>query len=145
MLGDINALLLILGSLLAISALIIAKKPDAKAALDKLVPFQALIGVGLIVLGIINFISVLPGLTDIFKVNLLQAAAVLAVIGDSVLLGALFGMPQIAKMIPDQKAEQKAMQISQKVAPYQVVLGLVGLAAVLVYFLYRFKLISYHA
>jgi len=145
MLGDINALLLVLGSLLAISALIIAKKPDAKAALDKLVPFQALIGVGLIVLGIINFIIVLPALTDIFKVNLLQAAAVLAVIGDSVLLGALFGMPQIAKMIPDQKAEQKAMQISQKVAPYQVVLGLVGLAAVLVYFLYRFKLISYHA
>ena len=145
MLGDINALLLVLGCLLAISALIVAKKPDAKAALDKLVPFQALIGVGLIVLGIINFIRVLPALTDIFKVNLLSAAAVLTVIGDSVLLGALFGMPQIAKMIPDQKAEQKAMQISQKVAPYQVVLGLVGLAAVLVYFLYRFKIISYHA
>ena len=145
MLGDINALLLILGCLLAISALIIAKKPDAKAALDKLVPFQALIGIGLVVLGIINFINVLPALTDIFKVNLLQAAAVLAVIGVSVLLGALFGMPQIAKMIPDQKAEQKAMQISQKVAPYQVVLGLGGLAAVLVYFLYRFKIISYHA
>jgi hypothetical protein len=145
MVGDLNALLLILGSILAMSAIIVARRPDAKAMIDKLVPFQALIGVGMIVLGVIHFIRVIPTLTDIFKVNLLQAAVVLAVIGVSILLGVLFGAPQIAKLMPDLKAEQKAMELAHKVGPYQVLLGLVGVLAALLYFLYRFKIITYSA
>jgi hypothetical protein len=144
MAGDLNALLLILGCILAMSAIIVARRPDAKAMIDKLVPFQALIGMGLIVLGVINFIAVLPTLTEL-KVNLLKAAGSLAVIGASVLLGILFGAPQIAKLMPDLKAEQKAMQLAQRVAPYQVLLGLVGFASAVVYFLYRLKLITYSA
>jgi hypothetical protein len=139
---ELNIAVLILGCILALSGLIVAKKPDAKEMIDKLVPFQALIGVGMIVLGVINFIRMLPSLTDSLKVNLLMAAAALTIVGVSVLLGALFGMPQIAKMIPDAQAEQKATQLSQKVAPYQVLLGLVGLGACVLYFLYRFKIMT---
>jgi hypothetical protein len=143
MAGDLNALLLILGCILATSAIIVSRKPDAKAMIDRLVPFQALIGVGLIVLGVINFIGVLPTLTDL-KVNLLKAAGSLTVVAASVLLGVLFAAPQVAKLTPDLKAEQKAMQLAQRVAPYQVMLGLVGLVASLVYFLYRFKIITWN-
>jgi hypothetical protein len=145
MAGDLNALLLILGCVLAMSSIIVARRPDAKAVIDKLVAFQALIGIVLVVLGVIHFIQVLPTLTDIFKVNLLRAAVVLAVIGASVLLGVLFGAPQIAKLMPDLKAEQKAMELAKKIAPYQVLLGLAGLVSALVYFLYRFKIITYSA
>jgi hypothetical protein len=145
MMLDLNALTLILGSVLALSGIIVAKKPDAKAMIDRLVPYQAVIGVAMIVLGVINFVRLLPSLADMMKANLLQNAAVLTVIGASVLLGALFGMPQIAKLIPDPTANQKAVQISQRVAPYQVLLGLIGLAASLVYFLYRFKLLTLSA
>jgi hypothetical protein len=63
----------------------------------------------------------------------------------SILLGALFGMPQIAKWIPgESSAEQKALELSQKIAPYQVVLGVIGLASALVYLLFRFNVIHVH-
>lgn len=146
MIEVLNAIAVLLGGVLAISGLIIAKKPDAKAMIDKLSPYQALIGVVMVFLGVINFVRILPYLTDVFKVNLLFAAATLAMLGVSVLLGALFGMPQIAKWIPgDSPAEQKAMELAQKVAPFQVLLGLIGIAASFLFLLYRYNVIHWHA
>jgi hypothetical protein len=53
------------------------------------------------------------------------------------LLGALFGMPQIAKWIPgESSAEQKAVELSKKVAPYQVLLGVISLVSSLIVLLY---------
>ena len=142
----ITPILLILGSILAISGLIIAKKPDAKALIDKLSPYQAIIGVAMLATGIWWVLRWGGYLVDVFKFNAILAAAIWGVIGTSILLGALFGMPQIAKWIPgDSPAEQKAMELSQKVAPFQVLLGLIGLASALAYLLFRFNIIHFHA
>ena len=142
----ITPILLILGSILAISGLIIAKKPDAKALIDKLSPYQAAIGVAMLATGIWWVLRWGGYLVDVFKFNAILAAAIWAVIGSSILLGALFGMPQIAKWIPgDSSAEQKALELSQKVAPFQVLLGLIGLVSALVYLLFRFNIIHIHA
>lgn len=142
----INILLGILGGILAMAALIVSKKPDAKAMIDKLTPYQALIGVGLVGVSLINFLRMLGHLSDMFKVNLLWAAAFLAMVGGGVALGALFGMPQIAKWIPgESSAEQKALELSKKVAPYQVLLGVVLVIASLVTMLYMFQIIKFHA
>ncbi len=145
LLFDIHAIALILAGILALSAIIVAQKPDAKQMIDKLVPYQAIIGVGLVGLGIVDGLRLLPHVADFFKVNLILAAVQLTIVAAGILLGALFGMGQILKWIPNLTAEQKAMELTQKVAPYQVLLGLVGLAASVVYFLYRFHLISIHA
>jgi hypothetical protein len=146
MLEIVNAIAVLLGGVLAISGLIIAKKPDAKALIDKLSPYQALIGVAMVLLGIINFLRVLPWLKNVFQVNLLLAAAILSMLAVSVVLGALFGMPQITKWIPgDSPAEQKALELAQKVAPFQVLLGLIGIAASVVFLLYRLNIIHWTA
>ena len=142
----INAIIVILGGLLAISGLIIAKKPDAKQLIDKLTPYQAMIGVAMVAFGLINLIRLLGYLTDLFKINMLFAASVWAMLGTSIVLGALFGMPQIAKWIPgDSSAEQKALDLSKKVAPYQVILGLVAIISSVLYLLYRFNIIHFSA
>jgi hypothetical protein len=142
----ITPLLLIAGSILAISGLIIAKKPDAKALIDKLSPYQATIGVAMLATGIWWVLRWGGYLVDVFKFNAILAAAIWGVIGSSILLGALFGMPQIAKWIPgDSPAEQKALELSQKVAPFQVLLGLIGLVSALLYLLFRFNIIHIHA
>jgi hypothetical protein len=142
----INAVVVILGGILAVSGLIIAKKPDAKAMIEKLTPYQALIGVAMVVLGVVNFLRIFSVLTDIMKVNLLWGAAILAMIGVSVVLGLLFGMPQIAKWTGNNaNAEHKMAQLAQKVAPYQVMLGLVGIVASLAVVLYHFGVITWHA
>jgi len=140
----INALLLIVAGVIALSGVIIAKKPDAKAIIDKLTPYQAGIGIALLVLGLYNLIRQLGVLTDVFKIGALLGASIWGYLICSILLGFLFGMPQIAKWIPgDSPAEQKALEFSKKVAPYQTLLGGVGIASAVIYLLYRWSILHY--
>ncbi len=126
-LGWVLIILMIAGGILGVSGLIVAKKPDAKALIDKLVPFQAFIGVGLLALGIwalLNF-----GLINTFRIlphfPILGLFAIAGSYG-AILLGFLFGMPQIAKWIPgESSAETKAMELSKKLAPFQLILGII--------------------
>jgi hypothetical protein len=139
----INALVLIVGGILAVSGLIVAKKPDAKELIDKLVPYQAIIGIALLALGIVNLVRWLGnGLFTLLKVAPLFGITVFAMIITSILLGFMFGMPQIAKWLPGEGgAEQKGMELSKKLAPYQVVIGIIGLVAALLMLLYRFSIL----
>lgn len=133
----VNIVLSVLGGLLAAAALIIAKKPDAKLYIDRLAAYQAFIGVGLIVVTVINFARMLRGISLIVRVMPVFGASFLVMVCGGFLLGALFGMPQIAKWIPGESpAEQKAVELSKKVAPYQVVLGIATVLASLVVLLY---------
>lgn len=129
--GILHIVLLIMGGLLATSAFIIAKKPDAKRYIDKLTTYQALIGVALLAVSLINWIRI--GVIDLFRVMKfwpLGGLTMIAAVFSGILLGALFGMPQIAKWIPgDSPAEQKALALSKKVAPIQMIIGMIALAA----------------
>jgi hypothetical protein len=142
----IAPLLLIVGGILAISNLIVAKKPDAKVMLDKLVPFQAGIGIALLAFGLYNLITGFTGTPSVFQ--LISFAPVigltaLALIVASILLGFLFGMPQIAKWMPGEgNAEQKGIELSKKLAPFQVILGLVGIGVALLWLLFRFRILG---
>jgi hypothetical protein len=143
---DINALVLILGGILALSALIVAKRPDAQALIGKLAPWQTLIGVGLIILGIINFVQMVPHISgQAFVKNLIVVAADLVVVGGGVLLGAMLGLGQILAMIPSPQGKQKFYETIQKVFPYQILLGLVCVAAAVAHFLYRAGLLKFIA
>ena len=128
--GFLIAILLILAGILALSTFIVAKKPDAKAMIDKLVPFQAFIGVALLAVALIFWID--AGIVNIFRMMKFWALGGIIGIGaifSGILLGALFGMPQIAKWIPgESSAEQKALELSKKVAPIQMVVGIIALA-----------------
>ncbi len=140
----LHILLLLAGGVLAISGLIVAKKPDAKAMLDKLVPFQAFIGVALLVIGLIRLIQFGPLM--VFRMLSALPLLGLAIIGatyGAILLGFLFGMPQIAKWIPGtSSAETKASELSKKLAPFQVILGIVCLAAGVLLLLYQLGILK---
>jgi hypothetical protein len=139
----INALLLIVGGILALSGLIVAKQPNAKDVIDKLVPYQAMIGVGLFALGVVNLLGTLSVLFTWIRVSPLYGLSLLAIIVASILLGFMFGMPQFSKWMPGQGAtEQKAMELTKKLAPFQVIIGICGLVASLIYLLYRFGILS---
>jgi hypothetical protein len=139
-----NALAVILGGVFALSSVIIANKPDARTLIDKLTPYQALIGLVLVILGVIDVVRALPYLSDAFTVNYIYAAVVLSMLAVSVLLGALFGMPQIAKMIAGRSpADHKALEISHEIAPYQIILGLIGMVSALLFLLYRCNVVHW--
>src|SRR6266496_69307 len=139
----INIVLAVLGGLLAAAALIVAKKPDAKQYIDKLTAYQAIIGVGLIAVSVINFVRMLGGISGTIKYFPLFGASSVAMVATGVLLGALFGMPQIAKWIPgDSPAEQKALELSRKVAPFQVMIGIIAIVSSLIVLLYMLHILK---
>ncbi|MEO6772887.1 MAG: hypothetical protein ABI467_07675 [Kofleriaceae bacterium] len=141
---DINAAVLILGGILALSSLIVAKRPDAQRVIAKLTPWQTVIGLGLIVLGVINFVKLVPHISgQMFAKNLLVVAADLIVIGGGILLGAMLGMNQILEWIPSQQGKQKAYNLIQQLFVFQLLLGVVGLAAAIAHFLYRAGLLKF--
>ena len=141
---DINAAVLILGGVLALSALIVAKRPDAQNMIAKLTPWQTIIGIGLIVLGVINFVRLVPHISgDAFVRNALVVAADLIVIGGGILLGAMLGMNQILEWIPSQQGKQKFYNFIQQVFVFQILLGAVGIAGAVAHFLYRVGLLKF--
>lgn len=129
--GILHVALLFLGAVLALSTFIVAKKPNAKELIDKLVPFQAAIGVALLLLSIVIWLD--AGIFDIFRLVKYWALGGIASIGavlSGILLGMLFGMPQIAKWLPgESSAEIKALAWSKKLAGIQVLVGAIALGS----------------
>ncbi|MBA3394321.1 MAG: hypothetical protein H0T89_16870 [Deltaproteobacteria bacterium] len=140
----LHGLLLIVGGVLALSAFIIAKKPDAKALLDKVTPFQAFIGVALLVVGLIRLIQIGP--INVFRILSVAPLLGITLIGatyGAILLGFLFGMPQIAKWIPgESNAETKATNVAKKLAPFQMILGVICLVSGLLVILYQLGILK---
>jgi hypothetical protein len=136
-------LLLLAGSILAMSGLIIAKKPEAKELINKLVPFQAFIGVGLLGIGVVNVLHWIGDIGTVFKFSFLFGFAIYGTIFSALLLGFFFGMPLIAKWIPgDSPAEEKAEAMAKKVAPFQVTIGIVGFISAILFLLYTLKILK---
>jgi len=134
---------LIVAGILAASGFIISRKPDAKQLIDKIVPFQGFLGVGLLVWGVIDTIRVITHLKeigDMGSVYPLYSINVYAGVASEVLLGFLLGMPLIATWIPGESAaEQRAMEMQKKVVPYQTILGFIGIIAAVFLLYYYFK------
>jgi hypothetical protein len=139
----VNVFTLMAGGILAVSGLIVAKKPDAKRLIDRLVPYRALIGVVLLGLGTVNLLWWLGhGLLGLLTRAPLFGVTVLALTVTSILLGILFGMRQIAKWMPGQRTvEKKGMKLSKQIAPFQVIIGFIGLGAALLALLYHFRIV----
>lgn len=121
-------ILCILGGILAASALIVAKKPDAKAMIDKLVPYQAFIGIALLAFGIINLLRWGPSMMlQILKLWPTAGIALWGMIVSGILLGILFGMPMLAKLSASGAA--KGEELGKKLAPFQAMIGLIAVGA----------------
>jgi hypothetical protein len=139
----ITPIALIVAGVLAASGFIISKSPNAKQLIDKLVPFQGFLGVGLLVWGVIDVIRILPHIDEINAIGshyTFYPIAVWVGLASEILLGFLLGMPLIAKFIPGESAaEQRAMDMQKKIVPYQTLLGFVGIGVAIVLLYYYFK------
>jgi len=119
-------LILILGGILGCAGLIVAKKPDAKELIGKLQPFQAAIGVALLVFGVIHLLDAVRaiGFMSVIPVTVIAAFAAVA---SAIILGIMFGMPMVAKLSASGAA--KGEELGKKLAPYQTLVGIVAIAA----------------
>src|ERR1043165_2713026 len=123
----LTGLITIVGGILAASALIIARKPNAKDLIDKLTPYQGWIGVGMFAWGIYAVITVLLNLG--FFLTQIGVVYSIAAISASVLnlvVGFLLGFGLITKyaLSKNPAAMARGQQIRTKLAAYQGVFGL---------------------
>jgi len=131
--GYLWPIVLILGGILGCAGLIVAKKPDAKELIGKLQPFQAGIGVALLVFGVLNLLDALRLLSFVGALPVLVITAFAAVIS-AIVLGIMFGMPMVAKLSASGAA--KGEELGKKLAPYQTMVGLVAIGTGLLMLLF---------
>ncbi len=124
----IYGITLIVLSILAVPSLILAKKPDAKALLDKVAPYQGWIGLVFCFWGVWGIISAvlnirLLGSFPIWWITWIAGSAVEAV------LGFMLGYGTIAKLVlsKNEEAKKKGEQLLAALAPKQGILGLIGI------------------
>jgi hypothetical protein len=136
-----GAWLIVLG-ILGASSLIIAKRPDAKQLIDKIVPYQGWFGAASVFYGILDLISavtsmglmgVKPPIGLIFWILYLASGLL------QISLGLLLGVGVIKTFIKDATAQAKMDQTIVKLSPFQGTLGFisigVGIAFTVVNFL----------
>jgi hypothetical protein len=132
----LDGLIGIAGGILAASALIIARKPNAKELIDKLTPYQGWIGVVMFgwgiweILGCLRFMSLLSLRPGLWVFWLTMGIADLVV-------GFLLGFGLITKWAlgKNPSALARGQQIRQKLAKYQGAFGLLAIGTSVGYLL----------
>ena len=130
---EFSITLIILG-ILAAASVIIKKKPEAKAMIDFLVPFQGWIGFVCFfwgVWGVIGSVRTIAALTSTPLLWSMGLAAVLLLVS----LGLLLGFALISKYVlsKNEAALQKGEVLRAKLANYQIPLGFVAIILGLTY------------
>ena len=113
----VAAIIAILGGLIAASSLIVSKKPNAKELLDKLAPYQGIIGVILLVWSVFGVLSLLGGFSIIG----------LAVVAVEFIVGFLLAYSLLSKYLfsKNEAAKEKGQALRLKLAKYQVPAGVI--------------------
>lgn len=122
------ALLLIVAGILAAAALIIKNQPNARDLIAKIVPFQGVIGIVLLIWALIELIRVLPNLSLLFQFVPVRALLLLVTLLVSIALGFLLGYGLIAQyaLSKNAGAASGGEAARMKLAPIQGPLGIVG-------------------
>ncbi len=118
----LSSIIAILGGILASSALIISKKPNAKELIDKLTPYQGWIGVILTFWGIWGMIQLI---LNIGSIGLVWGIA-LGVSTLEFIVGFLLAYGLISKYLleKNETAKAKGQALRLKLTKYQVPSGL---------------------
>lgn len=110
---------------LASANFVIERMPDAKSYIEKIMPYQAMIGfVALILSALLVFNTF--SLKEAMFTKLIYFGCALA----TIVVGFLLGFPMIQQWITtDEESKKKAEEIRKKISPYQVLAGLVSMGA----------------
>ena len=132
----IPGILIFLAGVLAASGLILSKRPDAKEMINKITPYQGLIGVALLGYGVYYWVTWHAAFSASLHFKpLLGSLTMLAFFFDSLLLGLILGAPLIGKWAGGGNAD-KVANMQQKLVPFQTIFGVIGLVDGLLMILY---------
>jgi hypothetical protein len=130
---------LLAGGILGASGVIIAKKPDAKELIDKLVPYQGWIGAVMFLWGIWDTITCIRIISIISLAPLVWIIAFVASLTE-LFLGFLLGYGLINKyaLSKNPQAAAKGEEMQKKLIKFQVPLGFIAIAVAILFLVFRF-------
>jgi hypothetical protein len=135
----INAAWDIVLGILGAASLIIARKPDAKALIDKLTPWQGWIGAVSFVWGLWGVVNLILSLGWLAVAPISWIMYLLEVVV-CLFLGFLLGIGTIKTFVKEPKAVEKMDMMVKKLAPYQGILGIIaiiiGIISIPIYFIF---------
>jgi hypothetical protein len=119
----------------ALSGLIISKKPELKATFDKIAPYQGFLGVGLLGWGVYDLIWMMgshgwgkSAIGIVLEWNKLSGISWIGYVAAEIILGFMLGFGLIASWIPGESgAEKGAVKIQKKLLALSVPIGIAGL------------------
>ena len=122
-------LITIAGGILAASALIIARKPNAKDLIDKITPYQGWIGIVMFIWGVWGTLQCVSGIGLLAHRPLFWVFWLASSVADLV-VGFLLGFGLITKYALGKSAAAQArgQQIRARLAAYQGMFGLLAIA-----------------
>jgi hypothetical protein len=122
-------LITIAGGILAASALIIARKPNAKDLIDKITPYQGWIGIVMFIWGVFGTLQCLGGIGLLSSRPLFWLFWLASGVADLV-VGFLLGFGLITRYAlgKNAAAQARGQQIRAKLAAYQGVFGVFAIA-----------------
>lgn len=134
----------LLGGVLAAAGFIAAKKPSAGELIGKLVPYQAFVGVGMMVVFVLMAIDGFIGASfDMLDFKALIGLVWIGTVFSNLLVGFLLGFGLVAQWIPGEgSVETKALEIQKKLINVQVPLGFVALVCAFMNLVFKFKYFS---
>lgn len=132
----VTILVLLAGGLLGASSIIIGKRPNAKQLIDKLVPYQGIIGVVMLLWGLRDTFQLLHLLSVIGHVTLWWFVFLVTTLTE-LGLGFLLGYGLIVKYVLGRhpQAVAKAEQLRARLCAYQGPLGVTAIVLAVVFFL----------
>ncbi len=126
--GVLFPIIVIIAGILAASAVVIQKLPDSAEYINKIKPYEGFIGAGSLIMGAFTLFS----FTRIMASPFLMMTSTFTCIGSSLIMGFLLGYPVLQDLFLDDMGEasrKKSEDIYEKLTPYKVTSGLVGIGA----------------
>ncbi|MCG3136637.1 MAG: hypothetical protein HJJLKODD_00472 [Phycisphaerae bacterium] len=132
----VTVLLLLAGGLLGAAGLIVKKRPDAQKLIDKLVPYQGIIGVIMLAWGLRDLIYLFRALSAIGHPTFWWFVFLITTVTE-LGLGFLLGYGLIVKYVigKNETAIAKTELVRAKLRVYQGPLGLTAIVLAVVFFL----------
>ena len=138
----ISTIIAFLGGTLAASGAIIKSKPNAAELIDKVAPYQGIIGVVILFWGISGLIS------SLMSISVLSAAPIAWIIGlvtalATFIVGFLLAFSLLSKYLfsKNDTAMEKGQQLRGKLINYQVPAGFLLIVMAILSLLVRFRIL----
>jgi hypothetical protein len=124
--GFLFPLLAIVAGILAASSLVIKKLPDSANIIQKIKPYEAGIGAAALAMGLMTIFSV----GRVMRQGILVVGMTWGCIASCIIMGFLLGYPLLQEWLLDELSEEakaKSEQMYERLTPYKVTAGLVGI------------------